>query len=127
MSPKQPLNFTGKRPQLTPENVAKLAELESRAEARGNAVAGQQANETASSQARKLSPSKPLESLANAARSGTQAAPYKRARDGRETRSTTVHLPVDLHKQLRRKAVDDGVHMSAIIAEAVQEWFARQR
>lgn len=56
------------------------------------------------------------------ARSGTQAEPYVRA-DGQATRSTTVHFPVDLHQKLRVEAAKRGVHMSAIVAEAVRQWF----
>jgi hypothetical protein len=63
---------------------------------------------------------------ANAARSGTQAAPYVRS-DGEATRSTTVHFPVDLHQKLRVEAAKSGVHMSSIVAEAVREWFAKRR
>lgn len=62
----------------------------------------------------------------SAARSGTQAAPYVRS-DGEATRSTTVHFPVDLHQKLRVEAAKRGVHMSAIVAEAVREWFAKRR
>lgn len=56
-------------------------------------------------------------------RFGTQAKPYVRA-DGQATRSTSIHLPVELHRRLRIAAATRGVHMSAIIAEALSEWFA---
>jgi hypothetical protein len=128
MSHKQPLNFAGRRPgALPPTAEAKLAELESRAEARGNGVAGREPQESelpagkpegrasASTQRRTSLP-------ASAARSGTQAEPYVRS-DGLATRATTVHLPIDLHQQLRMEAAKKGVHMSAIITEAVAEWF----
>lgn len=63
----------------------------------------------------------PLERAApSASRSGTHAAPHVRA-DGQATRSTTVHLPVDLHQELRLEAAHRGEHMSAIVAEAVRE------
>ena len=136
MSPKQPLNFAGRRPGTLPaEAEAKLAELESRAEARGNAVAGQAAPEpplpepapdVASSQARKpASPRRRREAPPSAARSGTQAEPYVRATDGQATRSTTVHLLIELHQKLRMEAAKRGEHMSAIIAEAVRMWFGK--
>jgi hypothetical protein len=64
---------------------------------------------------------------ANTARSGTQAEPYRRARDGQVTRSTTVHLPVDLLQQLRMQAATREVHMSAIVADAVRDWLERER
>jgi hypothetical protein len=131
MSPsKQPLNFAGRRPgALPPTAAAKLAELENRAEARGNGVAGyapQEPETVAASPEAAPTPatSKRRPSLpAGAARSGTQADPYVRA-DGLATRATTVHLPIDLHQQLRMEAARRGVHMSAIITEAVTGWFA---
>jgi hypothetical protein len=125
MSPKAPPVF--KRPIVVSVDAeAKLAELAERAEARGNAVAGEQpestslqAREPAKSQARRATKREPSLGVA---RSGTQAAPYVRARDGEATRSTTVHLPVSLHQQLRMAATEREVHMSAIVTEAVQSW-----
>jgi hypothetical protein len=55
-------------------------------------------------------------------RFGTQAKPYIRA-DGQATRSTSIHLPVELYRRLRIAAATRGVHMSAIIAEALGDWF----
>jgi hypothetical protein len=130
MSPKAPPVF--KRPAaVSLDAEAKLAELAERAEARGNAVAGEQMLENASSQARE--PARPQarksekrETSGGVARSGTQAAPYVRARDGEATRSTTIHLPVPLHQQLRMAATEREVHMSAIVAEAVRDWLKRR-
>jgi hypothetical protein len=109
---------------------AKLAELAERAEARGNAVAGEavedtslQTRSTASSQARRV---KKRELSGVVARSGTQAEPYVRVRDGEATRSTTIHLPVPLHQQLRMAATEREVHMSAIVADAVREWLKKR-
>jgi hypothetical protein len=129
MSPKAPPVF--KRPSVTSVDAeAKLAELAERAEARGNAVAGEPL-ENASSQARSIAKPqarKPHKraSSGGVARSGTQAEPYVRARDGEATRSTTIHLPVSLHQQLRMAATEREVHMSAIVAEAVGEWLKRR-
>lgn len=131
MSPsKQPLNFAGRRPgALPPTAAAKLAELENRAEARGNGVAGCEPQETETVAAGPVAPAhaapQQRTSLSAGARSGTQAEPYVRA-DGLATRATTVHLPIDLHQQLRMEAARRGVHMSAIITEAVTSWFAER-
>lgn len=130
MSPKAPPVF--KRPAVVSVDAeAKLAALAERAEARGNAVAGEQLLESASLQARE--PARPQarktakrESSGGVARSGTQAAPYVRARDGEATRSTTIHLPVPLHQQLRMAATEREVHMSAIVAEAVADWLRKR-
>lgn len=130
MSPKAPPVF--KRPaQPSPEAFAALEDL---AEARGNAVAGQppasepppppQARDVASSQSRKAAAAPKLPEARSAARSGTQAAPHVRT-DGQATRSTTVHLPVDLHQALRMEAAAKGVHMSSIVADAVHAWLAK--
>jgi hypothetical protein len=34
---------------------------------------------------------------------------------------------VELHQKLRVEAAKRGVHMSAIVTEAVKEWFAKRR
>lgn len=129
MSPKAPPVF--KRPNTAnAATEAKLAELAERAEARGNAVAGEvvadtQARDVASSQARTPARLQAVRETASVARSGTQAEPYVRARDGQATRSTTIHLPVELHQRLRMEAAAREVHMSAIVAEAVSAWLRR--
>jgi hypothetical protein len=120
--------------------LAKLAELEDRAEARGNAVAGAALDEPASSQAHEPAslqtheaaepqPRKPATSRARASsvsRSGTQAAPYVRT-DGQQTRSTTLHLELDLHQELRMEAARRGVHMSAIVNDVLRQWSRRSK
>jgi hypothetical protein len=120
--------------------LAKLAELEDRAEARGNAVAGAALDEPASSQAHEPAslqtheaaepqPRKPATSRARASsvsRSGTQAAPYVRT-DGQQTRSTTLHLELDLHQELRMEAARRGVHMSAIVNDVLRQWARRSK
>lgn len=133
MSPKAPPVF--KRPTSSSvESEAKLAALAERAEARGNAVAGQPVPEERPAQARKPATLQARKSNlqvsrdgVSAARSGTQAEPYVRARDGQVTRSTTVHLPVELLQQLRLQAATQEVHMSAIVTEAVRDWLERRR
>jgi hypothetical protein len=132
MSPKAPPVF--KRPSTAnTATEAKLAELAERAEARGNAVAGEilaeplQARELATPQARRTAKLRTVrESASSVARSGTQAEPYVRARDGQATRSTTIHLPVGLHQRLRMEAAEREVHMSAIVTEAVSAWLKRR-
>lgn len=127
MSRKAPPVF--KRPSR-PDTEAKLAELAERAEARGNAVAGQGVAVKTSSQNRKLAKpqarkAKVIETPSKIARSGTQAEPYVRASDGQATRSTTIHLPVELHQALRMESAVREVHMSEIVAEAVRTWLAK--
>jgi len=56
------------------------------------------------------------------ARQGTVAEPYTR-RDGQQTRSTTVHFPVDLHHRLKVAAADTNRKISEIVAEAVDQWW----
>jgi len=50
---------------------------------------------------------------------GTIQLPYVRT-DGVETRSTTIHLPVDVHKRLRRHCFDKGVSMSHFVTAAIE-------
>lgn len=57
------------------------------------------------------------------ARQGTMATPHVR-RDGQQTRSTTIHFPVDLHQELRLRAATDGRRISEIVTEAVSQWLA---
>jgi len=138
MSPKNVPNFA---PRLSgAAQLAKLAELEDRAESRGNAVAGAALDEPASSQAHEPAglqtheaaepqPRKPAASRArasSASRSGTQATPYVRT-DGQQTRSTTLHLELDLHQELRMEAARRGVHMSAIVNDVLRQWARRAK
>lgn len=59
------------------------------------------------------------------ARQGTMATPHVR-RDGLQTRSTTIHFPVELHQQLRMRAAADGRRISEMVAEAVEEWLVKR-
>jgi hypothetical protein len=60
-------------------------------------------------------------------RSGTHSAPYTR-RDGVSTRSTTMHLDIEVHRKLRIAAVELNTHMSTIIDAALRDWLlANQR
>ena len=65
------------------------------------------------------------ESASLQARQGTMSTPHVR-KDGLETRSTTIHFPVELHQQLRMRAAADGRRISEMVAEAVHEWLARR-
>jgi hypothetical protein len=54
-------------------------------------------------------------------RSGTGDQPYMR-RDGSATRSTTIHLEVELHHKLRLRALDENRSMSEVVADAVKAY-----
>ncbi len=56
-------------------------------------------------------------------RSGTGDFPYVR-RDGVATRSTSVHLELDLHHRLRLRALEENRSMSSVIADAVRNYLA---
>lgn len=58
-------------------------------------------------------------------RSGTGDQPYKRA-DGTATRSTTVHLEVSLHRDLRIRALEENRSMSDVVSSAVEAYLAKQ-
>ena len=62
------------------------------------------------------------------ARQGTMSRPYIR-RDGRSTRATTIHFPVELHQKLKLLAAAQTDHratISEIVTEAVQHWLAQR-
>lgn len=42
------------------------------------------------------------------------------ASPGVEVKNTSIDLPVELHKRLRRKALEDGTSMKALIIEAIE-------
>lgn len=52
-------------------------------------------------------------------RRGSQKRPHVRA-DGVETRTVTVHLPVELARQLRVEAAEQGVSVSRLIEQRLQ-------
>lgn len=43
-----------------------------------------------------------------------------------ETRQVRVHLPLDLHRQVRHLAVDAGLPIAAIVEALVREALARR-
>lgn len=121
---KAPLAF--KRP-LNPDAQSRLAKLAERVEAEGNGIAGQ------GSLAKGAVSPEPVvlantdtpatASMPTSSRSGTHASPYVRASDGTRTRSTTIHLPVDLHQRLKIESAQRGIRMSALIETAVRQYF----
>ena len=53
---------------------------------------------------------------------GTKEEPRIRAKDGERLRQTSIHLPVDLHKRVRKYAFDQEVTLSTVMVDAIQEW-----
>jgi hypothetical protein len=53
---------------------------------------------------------------------GTKEEPRVRAKDGERLRQTSIHLPVDLHKRVRKYAFDQEVTLSAVMVDAIQAW-----
>lgn len=115
MSPAKP-KPKPRKPGAKPVDPAAADAFERRQAERENAVAGR----TATLHARNTA--SPHSEAANPeARVGSLDKPYRK-KDGVSTSSTTIHLPVDMHKRLRTAAVDRNVHMSKIVADAVAAW-----
>ena len=53
---------------------------------------------------------------------GTKEEPRVRAKDGERLRQTSIHLPVDLHKRVRKYAFDQEVALSAVMVDAIEAW-----
>jgi hypothetical protein len=53
---------------------------------------------------------------------GTKEEPRVRAKDGERLRQTSIHLPVDLHKRVRKYAFDQEVTLSTAMVDAIQAW-----
>ena len=53
---------------------------------------------------------------------GTKEEPRVRAKDGERLRQTSIHLPVELHKRLRKYAFDQEVTLSAVMVDAIEAW-----
>jgi len=53
---------------------------------------------------------------------GTKEEPRVRAKDGERLRQTSIHLPVDLHKRVRKYAFDQEVTLSTVMVDAIEEW-----
>jgi hypothetical protein len=45
-----------------------------------------------------------------------------RAKDGERLRQTSIHLPVELHKRVRKYAFDQEVTLSAVMVDAIEAW-----
>ena len=90
-----------KRP--VPDDVASRFEASADAEGRSTATA------------RRADTAKPAPG-----RRGSAERPHVRA-DGVETRAVTVHLPVELARQLRVEAAEKGVSVSRLIEQRLQQ------
>lgn len=115
MSPAKPA-AKPRKPGAKSVDPAAAEAFERRQAERGNAIAGR----TTTPQARNAA-SPHTEAANPEARVGSLDKPYRK-KDGVSTSSTTIHLPVDIHKRLRTAAVDRNVHMSKIVTEAVVAW-----
>ena len=107
---------------LPPETIEAFADAPKRA----RKSAKPQNRKPAKSQNRKPAKSRtpdnaPLDVSRVRPRSGTAATPYVRS-DGTETRSTSVHLEVTLHRRLRLRALEENRSMSDIIAAALVDY-----
>ncbi|MGB9339590.1 MAG: hypothetical protein WCB63_10145 [Polyangiales bacterium] len=53
---------------------------------------------------------------------GTKEEPRVRAKDGERLRQTSIHLPVELHKRVRKYAFDQEATLSTVMVDAIQAW-----
>jgi len=115
---------------LPPETIEAFADAPKRArksaKPQNRKPAKSQNRKPAKSQNRKPAKSRtpdnaPLDVSRVRPRSGTAATPYVRS-DGTETRSTSVHLEVTLHRRLRLRALEENRSMSDIIAAALVDY-----
>ncbi len=53
---------------------------------------------------------------------GTKEEPRVRAKDGERLRQTSIHLPVELHKRVRKYAFDQEITLSTVMVDAIEEW-----
>ena len=49
-------------------------------------------------------------------------APRVRAKDGERLRQASIHLPVGLHKRIRKYAFDQEIALSAVMVDAIEAW-----
>lgn len=120
------LNLAPRRPgQRPPVDEAAMRALEERLEARGNGVAGQAAPETDVEPERHEPTSSRARKLATPGGAGTRDNPRVR-RDGAAMRSTTVHLPVELARQLAVYCATEGRRHSDVMAEALAAYLRRK-
>ena len=52
----------------------------------------------------------------------TKEEPRVRAKDGERLRQTSIHLPVELHKRVRKYAFDQEVTLSTVMVDAIEAW-----
>ena len=53
---------------------------------------------------------------------GTKEEPRVRAKDGERLRQTSIHLPIELHKRVRKYAFDQEVTLSTVMVDAIEAW-----
>jgi hypothetical protein len=58
---------------------------------------------------------------------GTRANPRVRKLDGVKTRSTSVHLPIELALELTMHCARAGLRQSEVITQALEDWLERER
>jgi len=52
---------------------------------------------------------------------------HGQAKDGERLRQTSIQLPVDLHKRVRKYAFDQEIALCAVMVDAIRAWLdARQ-
>lgn len=79
----------------------------------------EQAHEPASSRRQAREPASLQKRSTGPRGGGTMGTPYTRT-DGTRTRSTTIHLPTEVHDKLRRYCFERGMTMSQFVTEAVE-------
>ena len=53
-------------------------------------------------------------------RGGLDIDAYLLEKDGERLHQTSIHLPVDLHKRIRKYAFDQEVELSAVMVDAIE-------
>ena len=53
---------------------------------------------------------------------GTKEEPRVRAKYGERLRQTSIPLPVELHKRVRKYAFDQEVTLSTVMVDAIEAW-----
>lgn len=106
------LRVPGRKPPPSEDQIRRLEEV---AEARGNGVAGQlpPVREV-------IEPASPKAQPAPEESARGKGVRWTRTKDGARMRSTTVHLPIALHKRLALYCAEHDRKLSEVIAELVQ-------
>ena len=78
--------------------------------------------ETAPSTAELAPPPVPTLPAGRSRGRGTKEEPRVRAKDGERLRQTSIPLPVDLHKRVRKYAFDQEIALSAVMVDAIRAW-----